>query len=326
MNYIIDGAQLTAIADAIRGKTGESSTMTVDEMPDEISGISGGGGSGATILSGTSFPSNQKGNNGDIYLVTAGSDAAGSIDIVRPQRIQVDYLMNANSTIEFDCTLPRPTNSYDTPWGSRGGADYFIAYDGGTLRYSFSDVMGNIGSISNYYNKRILITLSKTFCKVEHNGETIFNVAINGGTTTSSVYLGFFSLFTNNSGDDLDSTRASGSFHGCKIYENDVLVKNYIPFKDSQDKWCIKETIGDNLFYSVVGEPTGRLMEEGTILSSYVKVNSQWQLLIESNINDIDTHGDIQNGMPMAGITIMFYDGSTFGDAGPTTIIEEGSI
>lgn len=42
MDYLIDGVQLTTIADAIRGKTGKIDTMTVDEMPDEISGISGG--------------------------------------------------------------------------------------------------------------------------------------------------------------------------------------------------------------------------------------------------------------------------------------------
>lgn len=43
MNYIIDSDQLTLIADAIRAKTGKSDMITVDEMPDEISGISGGG-------------------------------------------------------------------------------------------------------------------------------------------------------------------------------------------------------------------------------------------------------------------------------------------
>lgn len=36
--------KLTAIADAIRAKTGKSSTMTLDEMPTEIASISGGGG------------------------------------------------------------------------------------------------------------------------------------------------------------------------------------------------------------------------------------------------------------------------------------------
>lgn len=42
MNYIISSDQLALIADAIRAKTGKSDTITVDEMPDEISGISGG--------------------------------------------------------------------------------------------------------------------------------------------------------------------------------------------------------------------------------------------------------------------------------------------
>ena len=41
MNYIITDTQLTNIADVIRAKTGKSDMITVDEMPDEISGISG---------------------------------------------------------------------------------------------------------------------------------------------------------------------------------------------------------------------------------------------------------------------------------------------
>lgn len=39
----LDDSKLTAIAEAIRDKTGKSATMTVDEMPDEIESISGGG-------------------------------------------------------------------------------------------------------------------------------------------------------------------------------------------------------------------------------------------------------------------------------------------
>lgn len=38
-----DVAQVTAVADAIRAKTGKSATMTVAEMPAEIASISGGG-------------------------------------------------------------------------------------------------------------------------------------------------------------------------------------------------------------------------------------------------------------------------------------------
>lgn len=38
--------KLTAIADAIRAKTGETGTMTLEQMPGKIGGISGGGTSG----------------------------------------------------------------------------------------------------------------------------------------------------------------------------------------------------------------------------------------------------------------------------------------
>lgn len=41
LKYIIDEAQLTAIADATREATGSSDTYTVDEMPDAIKGAGG---------------------------------------------------------------------------------------------------------------------------------------------------------------------------------------------------------------------------------------------------------------------------------------------
>lgn len=45
--------KLTAIADAIRGKTGKTDGLTLDQMATEIAGIeAGGGGSGGTMESG----------------------------------------------------------------------------------------------------------------------------------------------------------------------------------------------------------------------------------------------------------------------------------
>ena len=43
----LDDSYLEDIADAIRAKTGDSSSMSVADMPDEIASISGGGGGGA---------------------------------------------------------------------------------------------------------------------------------------------------------------------------------------------------------------------------------------------------------------------------------------
>lgn len=41
-NYIVDGADLTAIADSIREKTGKTDPLTIEQMPIEIDGIPGG--------------------------------------------------------------------------------------------------------------------------------------------------------------------------------------------------------------------------------------------------------------------------------------------
>ena len=41
---IVSSDKLSAIADAIRDKTGKNGLLTLDQMPDEIESISGGGG------------------------------------------------------------------------------------------------------------------------------------------------------------------------------------------------------------------------------------------------------------------------------------------
>lgn len=47
--YIVDGATMTAIANAIRSKTGSSGSLTLDQMPTAITGITSGGGSSADV-------------------------------------------------------------------------------------------------------------------------------------------------------------------------------------------------------------------------------------------------------------------------------------
>lgn len=54
--------KLTAIADAIRGKTGKSDSMTLDQMPTEIAGIQAGGG-GVTVES------------ANVYEITIGANS-----------------------------------------------------------------------------------------------------------------------------------------------------------------------------------------------------------------------------------------------------------
>ena len=59
--------KLTAIADAIREKTDTTALLTLDQMPDAISGISGA--EGVIVHSGIEAPDAALGADGDIYLL-----------------------------------------------------------------------------------------------------------------------------------------------------------------------------------------------------------------------------------------------------------------
>lgn len=70
MEYLVQGASLTAIADAIRAKDGSTDKLTLAQMPEKITNIQTGGGDLSSI---------------DVYIAdfTSSSDltvTAGAVD------------------------------------------------------------------------------------------------------------------------------------------------------------------------------------------------------------------------------------------------------
>ena len=323
LQRLIDARAAISAAIASMGGT-VSQSDGFEEFATAIETIpSGGGGGGSTILNGTSDPTSAIGADGDVYLKTSNA-VVESVTFVNPVIMQLDYYCNENSVIEFDCMLPAPTNSYDTPWGSRGNVDHFIAYNGGMLRYVFSGTSGDVGDISSYYNKRIKITLSRTYCKMEYEDSEVYNVTFEGGTSTSTVHLGLFSLFGNDSGSDNSMCRASGTLYGMKIYENGTLVRDYVPYMDGS-KYCVIEQLSGTIFYSINGDLTGSSTAGDTyyIKEGFVKVNSEWVPLVGADIDDVNinvtgTGVSILSGTPEPDVSlgnegdfyVQYYDGT----------------
>jgi hypothetical protein len=243
--------------------------------------------SGSAILHGSTSPTSSQGNENDIYLKTSNI-VVESVTFAKPTHIQVDYYVNQNSVVEFDCSLPAPSNYYDTPWGSRGNVDHCIAYNGGTLRYMWSGANANIGSIAAYYDQRLKITLSRTNAKVEtSDGTVLYDIDINGGTTTSNVKLGFFSLLTNNTGGDMGETESNGTFYGCKIYESGQLVRNYIPY-NFNGTYCIKDVLTNIVYLPYDGNITGtETTGDDYVEDVFIKKDSGWIQTIGTPLNDI---------------------------------------
>ena len=59
MKYVVDSESLTAIADAIREKTGKTESLTLDEMPTEVASIKTGGGGSTGVSKMALFVSGQ---------------------------------------------------------------------------------------------------------------------------------------------------------------------------------------------------------------------------------------------------------------------------
>ena len=74
--------KLSAIGEAIRAKTGKSDKLTLDQMPSEIAGITGGGGSDVTLLEGLSFELDF--SNGDMPFAAPSGYAVKSAIVKQP--------------------------------------------------------------------------------------------------------------------------------------------------------------------------------------------------------------------------------------------------
>ena len=149
--------KLTAIADAIRGKTGKSEEMTLDQMAIEIAGISGGGGGGLAYdmgefvldsdihhldtTSGDGIP-HELGETPDFILVWTDDFADLSSDNVNPYGTTVScgYMwMNgltgmaqrltstANLNFGMFCGLSLSSGAYSLTFGPSTSASYCIS-------------------------------------------------------------------------------------------------------------------------------------------------------------------------------------------------------
>lgn len=93
--YVIEDTTLSSIADAIRAKTGKTDTMTPEQMPTEIAGITTGGGSSEDVRYVTFM-------NGDVVLykkpVAVGDDC---VDVLTKGLIETP---TKESTAQYDYT------------------------------------------------------------------------------------------------------------------------------------------------------------------------------------------------------------------------------
>jgi hypothetical protein len=84
--------------------------------------------------------------------------------------------------------------------------------------------------------------------------------------------------------------RSNGTFYGMKIYENDVLLHNYEPYRIGST-YCVHDTITGNVFDPRNGSLSGTTTPGSIdyVQKGFAKVNGEWQNIIGTPIDDITT-------------------------------------
>lgn len=174
------------------------------------------------------------------------------IQVTGTQYINTGVIPTANTTYEISVDIDTPTTQTDTClFGSRptGGSDQFILWDGhnntSVTRKSIF-VAGTLGE-----GVTVQPNVTQTVFKYD-NGNTYVNGELTGALSNKVTSANNYPLylFALNQANTADSRMYKGKFYYFKIFENGVLIRNFIPYKDEFGTNCVKDLVENKYYYN----------------------------------------------------------------------------
>ena len=166
----------------------------------------------------------KSGSTEDAYIAAPGRDAA----------LFTDYFFGANSRIEVDFRFLDTANGFIfSPWEAGSGKRCGIWRDGGTYKYFVGDKGGISSGVKLLDTERHTVVVDAV-AKKGHlvTGTTTNTTDLSSATFgTSSWPIMFLGAATGSTGALRVNTThyARARIYSAKIYESDVLVRDYIP-------------------------------------------------------------------------------------------------
>lgn len=317
-DYIVSGADLTAVANKIRSKGGTSAQL---EFPTEfvsaIEAISGGGstlgtktitqngtynassdsldgysqvtvnvsGGGSTnILSGTDEPTASVGSDGDIYLQYIDTS------ILPTGYSLAEYVEFSNSQY-FDTGILASTTDLrivsklavtnqttEAFWGGSWAVDGFF-FMLYSGKFRWHSGGKSVDSAAITTNQWYEIETNKSALIVDDSTYALSSPS--GSDSANTVAIG--SVKTGSQG-----SMAYMNLARTKIYSGSTLLADYVPAIDSNNVACLYDTVNQSTVYSagnafIAGSAKG----DGEITGAFLKANGTWANLVGSNISDV---------------------------------------
>ena len=267
--------KLTAIANAIRSKTGKSATLTLDEMPTEIASIETGSGGGTEDLNdvlseqetliaelkstlrgkaigGDSGTENNKYKCALEYLESTGTqwiDTGYAFEDDFSWEIDFDGIASNKTVFGGRTSSTRTALLYQLP-ESVGGvtACPISTFNGQTTPFKLADLSTGRHCVRMSVNSNkasVWVDGVKKFDRYSFNGSYI------SGTTQV--------IFADNFGGGNIQEHTSSKVYGLKMWQSVDLVRDFIPVLDLNNIPCMYDKVSGELFYN---QGTGEFLYE----------------------------------------------------------------
>lgn len=162
------------------------------------------------------------------------------------QFIDTGVRVTGNSTIELTYTYTSSTTG--AVFGSRtntSGTDsvsFSMFVVNGDVR---SDHFGTSKTLDkNTYNPKEKHTYKITPDAIYCDGKQVYTQGVSSNTTPSTLYIG--AVKTNRSVEKYSTV----NLYSFKIYHGNTLVRDFVPHKDDNEKFCLKDAIENKFYYS----------------------------------------------------------------------------
>ena len=162
------------------------------------------------------------------------------------QYINTGYIPTPNTRVVLDAEVTSQTAASCSYFGERSGSGAtdktaYEIWSMGTAANVSSDFFGNRVSYTISTKQRLLIDKNKATVTV--NGNTVTNSAA-AGTATIPAYI----FASNDKGTA--AYFINMKLYSCKIYENDVLVRDYIPAEDEWGNAGLWDDVDKKMLYN----------------------------------------------------------------------------
>lgn len=202
------------------------------------------------------------------------------------QYIDTDFKPNQDTRVVVECEPTVTASSQMAVFGARNSnsGQASLAYGFNVMNSTScrSDYLGRNATITGAYSEgtRISVDMNKNTCTV--NGAT-GTVSANTGQSTYTLFL----FNVNNIGTPHASFGFKGRIYACQIYDNDVLIRDFVPCKNDSDVIGMYDLV-NGVFYSNDGSGTfgvGAEIEENNGADDAVDIDTA-KVTIKGEDND----------------------------------------